>query len=121
MATPVPKASMVRSEAYRRLVSALPCALCGAPAPSQAAHADFGKGLSLKADDRTCYPLCADSPGRVGCHTKVGSMAHFDKAARREFEGAVYEATARAIHSSGQWPKWVPLPWVLTMDDEVEA
>lgn len=114
MVVPLPKAELVRSEAYRRLVAAMPCALCHKPGPSQAAHADFGKGLSLKADDRTCFPLCADAPGRNGCHTSVGSMGLMGKQERREFEIAAAYATATAIYVSGQWPKWVPVPWAVS-------
>ncbi len=62
----VPKDPPLRSEPYRRYVASLPCAHCGRAGPSQCAHADEGKGLSLKASDRTCFPLCADGPSRRG-------------------------------------------------------
>lgn len=37
-AAPIPKAAPVRSEPYRRAVATLPCAICGVPGYSQAAH-----------------------------------------------------------------------------------
>lgn len=39
----------------------LPCVECGADAPSQAAHSNFGihgKGRSIKAHDKYTIPLC---------------------------------------------------------------
>ena len=115
LVVPRPKESPVRSEAYRRLVAAMPCALCGIDGCSQAAHSDGGgKGMGMKSDDRTCFPLCAPRPGIPGCHAAVGSSAHFSKDERRRFELAMAAQTARAIYASGQWPKWVPVPWELT-------
>lgn len=90
---PVHKEAPLRSEGYRRLVAALPCFLCGIEGRSQAAHADTGKGLGLKSDDRTCYPLCADAPGVVGCHTQVGAGARFTREERRAFELRAAAAT----------------------------
>ena len=62
-----PKESPVRSDEYLRLVAAMPCAMCGIEGYSQAAHADEGKGMGIKSDDRTCFPLCAPRPGIPGC------------------------------------------------------
>lgn len=81
-----PKAKPVRDESYRRLVASLPCSHCGRLGPSQAAHGDEGKGLGLKASDLTCYPLCADSPGRQGCHSIIGASGMFSKEHRRILE-----------------------------------
>lgn len=42
-------------------IRALPCCQCGAPPPSQAAHAnwqEFGKGKGIKAKDDYTIPLC---------------------------------------------------------------
>lgn len=50
-----------RLEAIRKL----PCIKCGLPAPSQAAHSNFGedgKGRSIKACDSKTIPLC------INCH-----------------------------------------------------
>ena len=51
MSVPVPKLKPARDEAYRRLVSALPCAHCGRPGPSQVCHVDQGKGIGMKTSD----------------------------------------------------------------------
>ena len=47
-AAPIPKAAPVRSEAYRRAVATLPCAICGVHGYSQAAHGSEGKGMGIK-------------------------------------------------------------------------
>ena len=42
-------------------IRAMICCECGADAPSQAAHSNFGihgKGKGIKADDRYTIPLC---------------------------------------------------------------
>lgn len=83
---PVSKKPPVRDESYRRLVAALPCAHCGRAGPSQCAHADEGKGMAMKSDDDGCFPLCPDSPGRVGCHTLIGASGKFNKEQRRYLE-----------------------------------
>jgi hypothetical protein len=82
----LPKKPPVRDEAYRRLVAALPCAHCGKAGPSQCAHGDEGKGLAIKACDLTCFPLCADSPGRQGCHSLIGASGMFTRDQRRALE-----------------------------------
>ena len=109
------KVKPARSELYRRLVAALPCALCGIEGFSQCAHADAGKGMGIKTDDRLCFPLCGNRVGKIGCHSAVGSNAHFSKQDRREFEEREGESTARAIYASGRWPKSVPVPWFIAM------
>jgi len=92
MPAPTPKDQPLRSELYRRYVAMLPCYCCGVVGYSQAAHADQGKGLALKSDDRTCYPLCGPHPsgshfGTVpGCHHRIGSAGHFTRDVRRSFE-----------------------------------
>ena len=106
--TSIPKASPVRSEDYRRLVAALPCIHCGQPGPSQAAHADQGKGARLKSDDRTCYPLCATRPGERGCHDIIGASGAYTREQRRELEADYAAHTRRIIRQSGKWPKGVP-------------
>lgn len=80
------KEAPVRNEAYRRLVASLPCWLCGTHGRSQAAHADQGKGVAMKSDDRTCYPLCCTQLGMPGCHDLVGASGRWTKAERREME-----------------------------------
>ena len=90
----------VRDEAYRRLVASLPCAHCKRPGPSQCAHADEGKGFSIKASDLETYPLCADAPGRRGCHSLIGASGMFTRDQRRALESA-YVAQTRARLGQG--------------------
>lgn len=105
----MPKDAPVRSEAYRRLVAAMDCLNCGNPGPSQCAHADEGKGLGIKSDDRTCYPACATKPGRVGCHDLIGASGLFTRDERRKVEQLYGAKTRAAILASGRWPTAVPL------------
>ena len=97
----LPKRQPVRDEAYRRLVAALPCAHCGREGASQAAHSDYGgdgKGMGIKACDLTCWPACADSPGRVGCHTLLGASGMFSRDMRRHLEAKYAAATRKALN-----------------------
>lgn len=99
----------LRSDAYRRLVAALPCALCGASGYSQAAHANTGKGMGLKTCDLTLFPACADRPGVRGCHSNLDQGALFPKHVRRVLEPVWAADTRRKIFASGQWPEDIPL------------
>ena len=89
---PNPKAVLLRDKDYRMAVASLPCFNCGIEGYSQAAHADEGKGLSMKSSDSTVYPLCADRPGVSGCHVLIGASGVYGREARREFEkqGAIW-------------------------------
>ena len=49
--------------------------------------------MSLKACDLQTYPLCADSPGRHGCHWIIGSTGMFTREQRRELERKYIEQT----------------------------
>ena len=94
---PIKKAASVRDEAYRRAVAALPCAHCGRPGPSQCAHADSGKGMGIKSSDLTCFPACADSEGRRGCHSVISSSGLFTREQRRALETKYAEQTRRVL------------------------
>lgn len=94
-----PKVPKVRSEPYRRYVASLPCYRCGIHGYSQAAHADEGKGMGLKTDDLTCYPLCGPRLDEPGCHEFVGrALAREDRRAY-EITGAAW-AQAELIRQS---------------------
>lgn len=81
MVVPVPKAQPLRDENYRLWVASLPCINCGIEGYTQAAHGPtLGKGI--KADDRTCVPLCADRLGVQGCHSRADQYAEFHREAR---------------------------------------
>ena len=101
----VPKSVIRRSEKYRRWVASLNCAHCGRVGFSQAAHADAGKGMALKADDGTCFPLCAESPGSSGCHVLFGASGQLGKTVRRHLEWQHGFATRELARETGHWPK----------------
>ena len=94
-----PKENPVRSEKYRRIVAALPCAHCGQQGWIQAAHADEGKGMGIKSDDRTCYPAC------VQCHALLGSSGTYNREERRAFESRYGRETRAKIFKAGLWPR----------------
>ena len=103
MSQAIPKSNPVRSEAYRRLVAALPCIYCGIEGYSQAAHLPpDGKGI--KQDDRLTFPLCCARPGITGCH------ADYDQYRINTRHGSVFQGliwaqqTAEKIKRAGQWP-----------------
>ena len=108
---PRPKEAPARSEQYLRLVAAMPCCHCGQVGSSQAAHADEGKGMGMKADDRTAIPLCADSPGRHGCHWLIGTSGRFNREQRRQIERTRAQETRAKIMADGMWPENLPR-WV---------
>lgn len=104
------KKKAVRSEKYRRLVAAMPCANCGAADRSQAAHPNTGKGMGQKADDNLCFPLCGPAPGEPGCHARFDQGAMYSKAERRTLEVRWGRITAAAIKRQGKWPMGMPYP-----------
>lgn len=105
-----PKEAPIRSKAYLRLVAQLPCKHCGIWGFSQAAHANSGKGMAMKACDLQTFPLCADRPGQRGCHSQFDQGALFGKEARRLIEQAWVADTQRRIHAMGIWPSKYPFP-----------
>lgn len=109
-ANATPKAEIVRSEQYRRLVAAMPCVICGIAGYSQAAHGSEGKGMAIKACDLTLFPACCDRPGVRGCHSQLDQGALFAKTVRRALEPAWAADTQRKIIAAGQWPKGLPIP-----------
>ena len=109
-AAPIAKDNPVRSQQYRRAVATLPCAICGVPGYSQAAHANAGKGMGMKACDLTCFPACGPRPGFQGCHAALDQGALFLKAVRRELEPVWAADTQRKIQAMGLWPKGLPVP-----------
>jgi hypothetical protein len=102
-AEPMPKDAPVRSEAYRRLVAAMPCKYCGRVGRSQAAHPP-PDGKAIKHDDRLCFALCADELGRKGCHPRFDQYELFphDEALRMAAHWG--EETRVEIIAAGDWP-----------------
>lgn len=95
------KEKTLRSEAYRRYVSRQECFGCGIEGYSQCAHpnsAKYGKGLSRKAGDQYCFPLCASRPGTPGCHLQHDNCIDMTIDDRNELEGKyINKMQARAI------------------------
>lgn len=107
----VAKENPLRSEAYRRLVAAMPCAHCLKPHRSQHAHENDGKGKAQKLDDRRGMPLCADEPGQVGCHTRFDryQLIPGGRPAHVALGKKLAAQTRAAVLASGKWPKNLPL------------
>src|SRR3954451_24651277 len=58
-----------RDTEYRTWIRTWPCAACGSTVHVEAAHTGNDGGMSIKASDYSCIPLCQD------CH-RVGSFAY---------------------------------------------
>jgi hypothetical protein len=110
LVTPVPKTEPVEHEGYRRLVASLRCIRCMRVGRSQAAHPNTGKGAGIKTDDRECFPLCADGPGYVGCHSLFDQGALYPKEQRRLLEPVWGHLTRQTVTLHLGWPKNLE-PW----------
>lgn len=106
----VRKEQPLRSETYRRLVAAMPCAWCGVAGYSQHAHENEGKGARLKVDDRRSMPLCCARPDIEGCHTAFDQyrLVPGGRQAHIELGRAMAKRTRQQIKDAGQWPAKVP-------------
>lgn len=96
-----PKTLTFRSEDLRRAVASLPCVCCGRIGHTQAAHTNYGKGGAIKASDAALMALCADSPGFIGCHSRVDARSTMAKAERRDFEAEMVALTYIALMERG--------------------
>ena len=111
LCVPLPKRQYLRSEPFRRWVASLDCAHCGRAGPSQAAHSDAsrdGKGLGIKSTDAALWPGCADAPGRVGCHTLIGSSGRFSRAQSQALAATYIARTQAKAVTDGVWPAVFP-------------
>lgn len=104
----IAKEEPLRSEAYLRLVAAMPCCICGIEGNSQAAHPNTGKGMGMKTDDRLAFALCGPRPGEAGCHAKFDQGGLFTKEERRAFEKFSGRMTRMLITKGGLWPAGLP-------------
>jgi hypothetical protein len=73
-----PRKGPARDDDYKAWIRTLACSACGRPAPNEAAHTGIGGGMSMKASDYSCVPLCSD------CHTR-GHLA-YHRIRKRAFE-----------------------------------
>lgn len=104
-AAPIPKEDPVVCEAYRRLVRQLPCDRCGIEGYTQFCHADEGKGMGLKTDDRRGWPGCGPHGDTMGCHHEVGTSGSLPREEKRAYEEAAGARTRVKIQEAGLWPK----------------
>ena len=81
-----PKATIVRDRAYLRWVASQPCIACGVEGFSQAAHANYGKGMAMKTSDHETFPLCAPHWGIPGCHVEHDMCYQMTREQRRARE-----------------------------------
>lgn len=95
--TSFPKERPVRSEAYRRLVSRLPCIVCGIEGYTQACHGDMDKGMGMKTSDLTCWPGCGPHDGLPGCHYTIGSTGTLTREERRAAEKQFAQQTQEKL------------------------
>lgn len=95
--------TLLRSEQHRRNVAALNCACCGRQGPSQAAHANFTKGMGLKACDSLTFPLCPE------CHRDLDQGGKLLKEARRHREWIYVDGTRAELMALGQWTPEIEL------------
>ena len=108
--TPAPtqfKTAIVRSEAYRRVVAAMPCKKCGIQGYSQAAHLPpDGKGK--KQDDRLIFALCSTRPGITGCHVEFDQYRMFPRDVAMTVGLGWALETMQEVIAAGNWPKRLP-------------
>ena len=67
-----------RDEDYKSWIREMPCCACGTEGRSEAAHTGSDGGMSMKASDYSCVPLCSD------CHTQAPGAYH--RVGKRAFE-----------------------------------
>ena len=87
-----------RDEAYKAWIRSLPCVSCGCSAPTEAAHTGSDGGMSMKASDYSCVPLCAL------CH-RTGSHAYHSADGKRKMEARLertFEEIAAELYVAWQ-------------------
>jgi hypothetical protein len=67
-----------RDEHHKAWIRTLPCVACGIEGRSEAAHTGADGGMSMKASDYSCVPLCSN------CHTQAADAYH--RVGKRAFE-----------------------------------
>jgi hypothetical protein len=65
-----PRKGPQRDEGYKDWIRTLACCACGVEGRSEAAHTGTDGGMSMKASDYSCVPLCPD------CHTRGPRSYH---------------------------------------------
>jgi hypothetical protein len=93
-----PKFAYLRSEVYRRFVSAQPCFACGREGNSNACHPNssrYGKGRSIKAGDQYVFPLC------IMHHAMHDTCFEMSKAERDALEESYVERMQKIAADDG--------------------
>lgn len=108
MLVSTPKDVPIRSEAYRRLVAALPCIKCGIQGYSQAAHVP-PEGKGTKQEDREIFALCCTRPSINGCHADFDQYRLFPRVLAMPMARYWAFETRRQVIQSGTWPKGLAL------------
>ena len=73
-----PRKGPARDEGYKAWIRTLACCACGMEGRSEAAHTGTDGGMSMKASDYSCVPLCPD------CHREGPAAYH--RIGKRAFE-----------------------------------
>ena len=83
-----------RDAAYLAWIREMPCIACGTGERSEAAHTGTDGGMSQKASDYSCVPLCA------GCHTQAAGAYHrIGKRAFEERHGLSFARTVERLNT----------------------
>ena len=89
-----------RDDEYKRYIRQQPCCACGSM-PAEAAHTGRDGGMSMKASDYSCVPLCHC------CHTAGGKSYH--RIGRSEFErlhGIDFDIVAEVLFTEWSSVRW---------------
>jgi hypothetical protein len=58
--------------------------------------------MGIKSSDLETMPLCADSPGRRGCHSLIGATGVFTREQRRALETRYVAETREKLAKENQ-------------------
>lgn len=89
----------LRSEQHRGNVASLPCVICGRTG-TQAAHANYGKGMALKQCDSLTFPLCPE-------HHRAHDQGGMPRDERRRLEWQFADWTRAELLKRNLWPRSV--------------
>ena len=85
-----------RDEDYKEWIRTLACCACGVERRSEAAHTGTDGGMSMKASDYSCVPMCPE------CHTQAPGAYH--RIGKRAFEASRgLSFVALVAQLQGEW------------------
>ena len=90
-----------KNESYRRFVASHACFNCGIEGYSQCAHRNGG-GMGTKHSDLECFPLCANRPGHMGCHTMHDLCIEMTRWQRKDREDAYVQRMQAIARLAGR-------------------